>query len=354
MSVGADPRPGLRDIEVYDSPQLDVPVRLNTNECPHPLPEDFMDELAASIHDLPLHRYPDGQMRRLLADLAAATMHPVEGVWAANGSNEILTELLQAYGGPGRRAALFEPTYLLHSRLARLTHTEVERLALPSTFVLGDAEVAAVAASSPDVVFVCSPNNPTGNAQPLSAIAAIAETVPNALVIVDEAYGEFAPAASAQALIATNPNLAITRTFSKAFALAGARIGYLLAAPDVVANLHRVRLPYHLSSLTQTAGIVALRHREEASALLGAIRVQRDRISRELRAIPRVTVYPSDANFVLFVPPVDAVAVWQGLLDRGVLVRDLSHVVPNALRVTAGTEHETDRFLTAIKEVLAA
>lgn len=354
MTVGADPRPGLRDIEVYDSPQLDVPVRLNTNECPHPLPEDFMDELAASIHDLPLHRYPDGQMRRLLADLAAATMHPVEGVWAANGSNEILTELLQAYGGPGRRAAMFEPTYLLHSRLARLTHTEVERLALPSTFVLGDAEVAAVAASSPDVVFVCSPNNPTGNAQPLSAIAAIAETVPNALVIVDEAYGEFAPAASAQALIATNPNLAITRTFSKAFALAGARIGYLLAAPDVVANLHRVRLPYHLSSLTQTAGIVALRHREEASALLGAIRVQRDRISRELRAIPRVTVYPSDANFVLFVPPVDAVAVWQGLLDRGVLVRDLSHVVPNALRVTAGTEHETDRFLTAIKEVLAA
>jgi len=173
-------------------------------------------------------------------------------------------------------------------------------------------------------------------------------------VIVDEAYGEFAPAASAQALIATNPNIAITRTFSKAFALAGARIGYLLAAPAVVADLQRVRLPYHLSALTQTAGIVALRHREEASALLGAIRVQRDRISRELRTLPRVTVYPSDANFVLFVPPVDAGLVWQGLLDRGVLVRDLSAVVPNALRVTAGTEHEVDRFLTAIKEVLAA
>jgi histidinol-phosphate aminotransferase len=354
MSVGADPRPGLRDIEVYDSPQLDVPVRLNTNECPHPLPEDFMDELAAAIHDLPLHRYPDGQMRRLLADHAAASMHPVEGVWAANGSNEILTELLQAYGGPGRRAAVFEPTYLLHSRLARLTHTEVEHLALPSDFVLGDAEVAAVVASAPDVVFVCSPNNPTGNAQPLSAIVAMAKALPNALVIVDEAYGEFAPAASAQALIATNPNIAITRTFSKAFALAGARIGYLLAAPGVVADLHRVRLPYHLSALTQTAGIVALRHRDEASALLGAIRVQRDRISRELRTLPRVTVYPSDANFVLFVPPVDALAVWQGLLDRGVLVRDLSAVVPNALRVTAGAEHETDRFLTAIKEVLAA
>ena len=354
MSVGADPRPGLREIEVYDSPQLDVPVRLNTNECPHPLPEDFMKELAASVRDLPLNRYPDGQMRRLLADLATASMHPVDGVWAANGSNEVLTELLQAYGGPGRRAAVFEPTYLLHSRLARLTHTEVEPLALPDDFVLGDAEVASVVAAAPDVVFVCSPNNPTGNAQPLSAIVGIAQGLPNALVIVDEAYGEFAPAASAQALIATNPNIAITRTFSKAFALAGARIGYLLAAPEVVADLQRVRLPYHLSALTQTAGIVALRHREEASALLGAIRVQRDRISRELRALPRVTVYPSDANFVLFVPPVDAGLVWQGLLDRGVLVRDLSAVVPNALRVTAGTEHEVDRFLTAIKEVLAA
>jgi histidinol-phosphate aminotransferase len=354
MSVGAEPRPGLRDIEVYDSPQLDVPVRLNTNECPHPLPEDFMTELASTIRDLPLHRYPDGHMRRLRAELATASMHPVEGIWAANGSNEVLTELLQAYGGPGRRAAVFEPTYLLHARLARLTHTEVERLALPGDFVLGDAEVAAVIASAPNVVFVCSPNNPTGNAQPLSAIVGIAQGLPNALVIVDEAYGEFAPAASAQALIATYPNIAITRTFSKAFALAGARIGYLLSTPEVIADVERVRLPYHLSALTQTAGIVALHHREEASALLGAIRVQRDRISRELRTIPHVTVYPSDANFVLFVPPVDAGAVWQGLLDRGVLVRDLSAVVPNALRVTAGTEHETDQFLSAIKEVLAA
>jgi histidinol-phosphate aminotransferase len=354
VSVGAEPHPGLRDIEVYDSPQLDVPVRLNTNECPHPLPEDFMDELASTIRDLPLHRYPDGHMRRLLDDLAAASMHPVGGVWAANGSNEVLTELLQAYGGPGRRAAVFEPTYLLHSRLARLTHTEVERLALPGGFVLGDAEIAGVVAAAPDVVFVCSPNNPTGNAQPLSAIVGIAQGLPNALVIVDEAYGEFAPAASAQALIATNPNIAITRTFSKAFALAGARIGYVLAAPEVISDLERVRLPYHLSSLTQTAAVVALHHREEATALLGAIRVQRDRISRELRTIPRVTAYPSDANFVLFVPPVDAGAVWHGLLDRGVLVRDLSTVVPNALRVTAGTEHEVDQFLTAIKEVLAA
>ena len=353
MSVGAEPRPGLRALEPYESPQPDVPVRLNTNECPHPLPDAFLNELAAAVRELPLHRYPDGNMRRLLRELAATAMHPLEGVWAANGSNEILTQLLQAYGGPGRRAVVFEPTYLLHRRLCMLTYTEVEELRLDGGFELADAQVGAAIAAAPDIVFVCSPNNPTGNAQPLSSIVAIAQGLPDSLVIVDEAYGEFAPAGSAQALIAGNPNIAITRTFSKAFALAGARLGYALAAPAVIEDLRRVRLPYHLSALTQTAGLVALRHRGDASALLGAIRVQRDRITRELRSIAGVTVYPSDANFVLFVPPGNATDVWQALLDRGVLVRDLTAVVPNALRVTAGTEVETGRFLDAIKEVLA-
>jgi len=353
MSVGAEPRPGLRALEPYESPQPEVPVRLNTNECPHPLPDAFLNELAAAVRELPLHRYPDGNMRRLLRELAATAMHPLEGVWAANGSNEILTQLLQAYGGPGRRAVVFEPTYLLHRRLCMLTYTEVEELRLDGGFELADAQVGAAIAAAPDIVFVCSPNNPTGNAQPLSSIVAIAQGLPDSLVIVDEAYGEFAPAGSAQALIAGNPNIAITRTFSKAFALAGARLGYALAAPSVIEDLRRVRLPYHLSSLTQTAGLVALRHRGDASALLGAIRVQRDRITRELRSIAGVTVYPSDANFVLFVPPGNATDVWQALLDRGVLVRDLTAVVPNALRVTAGTEVETGRFLDAIREVLA-
>jgi histidinol-phosphate aminotransferase len=349
--MSAAPRQGLRDVEPYVSPQFDVPVRLNTNECPHPLPAGFVDELATAVRDLPLHRYPDGEMRRLREELAAASMHPIEGIWAANGSNEIITQLLQAYGGPGRRAVTFEPTYLLHSRLCWLTHTEVHRLALPAEYVLGEPQVAAAAEFTPDVAFVCSPNNPTGNAQPLSAIVALAETLPEALVIVDEAYGEFAPAGSAQALIASHPNIAVVRTFSKAFAMAGARLGYVLASPDVVGDLRRVRLPYHLSALTQAAGIAALHHREDASALLASVRVQRDRILRELRTM-ELRVFPSDANFVLFVCP-DAPAVWQALLDRGVLIRDMSGVVPDGLRVTAGTEHETDRFLAVLKEVLA-
>ena len=350
--TGAEPRAGLRDVAPYVSPQLDVVARLNTNECPHPLPEGYFRELAHAVQDLPLHRYPDQQMSRLRDELAAATGHTHDGVWVANGSNEVLTQLLQAYGGPGRRAAVFEPTYLLHGRLCWLTHTEIERLALPDGFVLGTDQVDEVVGAAPEILFVCSPNNPTGNAQPVEAVRAIAERLPASLVIVDEAYGEFSPRTTALPLVETHPNVAVVRTFSKAFALAGARIGYVLAAPDVVGDLQRVRLPYHLSALTQAAAIVALRHRPEALDLLGAIAEQRDRIGEELTAMPGVTAYPSDANFVLFVPEAPAGEVWQGLLDRGVLVRDMINVVPNALRVTAGAEHEVDLFLKALKEVL--
>lgn len=350
--TGAEPRPGLRDVEPYVSPQLDVAARLNTNECPHPLPESFFDDLAEAVRDLPLHRYPDGQMTRLREELADVAEHPVDGTWAANGSNEILLELLQAYGGPGRRALTFEPTYLLHSRLCWLTQTEVERRRLPDDFVMGDAQVDDAADAAPDVVFVCSPNNPTGNVQPTSVVAALAERLPQALVVVDEAYVEFG-GESALPLVSTHPNVAVVRTFSKAFALAGARIGYALAAPDVVGDLQRVRLPYHASALTQAAGLAALRHRNDALAILDAIRTQRDRIAEALGAIDGVTVYPSDANFVLFVPPGDAVELWRRLLDRGVLVRDMTSVVPNALRVTAGAEHEVDLFLKATDEELS-
>ncbi|MGE5227004.1 MAG: histidinol-phosphate transaminase [Planctomycetaceae bacterium] len=350
--TGPQPRPGLRDVAPYVSPQLDVAARLNTNECPHRLPEDFFAELAQAVRDLPLHRYPDGQMTRLREQLAALHGHDLEGTWAANGSNEVLTQLLQAYGGPGRRALTFEPTYLLHTRLAWLTQTDPVRLTLPPDFRLTQAEVAQAVAAAPDVVFVCSPNNPTGNVQPVEAVRALAEALPSALVIVDEAYGEFAPSATALPLVAEHPNVAVVRTFSKAFAMAGARIGYVLTSPPVVEDLQRVRLPYHLSSLSQAAGIAALRHRAEALAILDAVRAQRDRIAGALDAMPGVSVHPSDANFVLFVPPVDAGLVWQGLLDQGVLVRDLRDVVPNALRVTAGAEHEVDLFLKALEEVL--
>jgi histidinol-phosphate aminotransferase len=346
----ATPRPGLRDVPPYDSPQLDVVARLNTNECPYPLPEAFVDELASSMRTLGLNRYPDGQMTELRRAIAASVGHPFEGTWTANGSNEILTELLSAYGGPDRRAALFEPTYVLHSRLSWLTRTQVVSLRLEPPWELASHDVAAAVDARPDVVFVCSPNNPTGNAQPVEVIAALASDT-DALVIVDEAYVEFG-GRTALPLVAGHPNVVVVRTFSKAFALAGARIGYALAAPEVVQDLQRVRLPYHLSALSQAAGIAALHHAPEAEGILSLIRDERDRIVRELRATPEITVYPSDANFVLFVPERPAAEVWGGLLERGVLVRDLSSVVPNALRVTAGTPHEVDLFLKSLEEVL--
>jgi histidinol-phosphate aminotransferase len=349
----AEPRAGVREVDPYVSPQLDVSARLNTNECPTPLPDGFSDDLARSVRELPLNRYPDGQMTRLREALADHHGHRFEGTWAANGSNEVLAELLLAYGGPGQTAVVFEPTYQLHSRLSWITHCDLVQLRLKDPYVLDHVSIAEAAGAGPDVVFVCSPNNPTGNAQPLEQIASLAERTA-ALVIVDEAYIEFG-GESALKLVADQPNVAVVRTFSKAFAMAGARLGYVLTSPEVVADLQRVRLPYHVSALTQTAGIVALRHTGEAMSLLEPIRAQRDRISRELRSLGGVTVFPSDANFVLFVPPSphDARQVWQELLDRGVLVRDLTAVVPNALRVTAGAEHEVDLFLTSLREVLS-
>jgi histidinol-phosphate aminotransferase len=351
VNASASPRPGLREVGPYESPQLEVAVRLNANECPLPLPAAFSEDLAAAVRELALHRYPDGQMRALREALSARSGHPAEGIWPANGSNEVLTQLLQAYGGAGRRAAVFEPTYLLHRRLCWLTQTDIAERRLEPPFRIGPVDLEWISEVAPDVVFVCSPNNPTGNAQPLETIAGLAGST-RALVIVDEAYVDFG-GETALPLVAEHPNLAVVRTFSKAFALAGARIGYVLAAPAVVEDLQRVRLPYHLSALTQAAGVTALRHTDEAAASTAAIRDERDRIVRVLSGIDGVTVFPSQANFVLFQPLGDAKAVWQRLLDRGVLVRDLTGVVPNALRVTAGTAHEVDLFLKSLEEVLA-
>lgn len=350
MTPAPTPRLGLREVAPYRSPQPAATARLNTNECPVPLPDGFAEELADEVASLPLNRYPDGQMTRLREELATSVGHPFEGTWAANGSNEILTQLLQAYAGAGRRAAVFEPTYLLHSRIAWLTQTDTVSLTLDAGFSLSEERVSAALGAETDVVFVCSPNNPTGNAQPVDAVASLAART-EALVIVDEAYIEFG-GSTCLPLVADHPNVVVTRTMSKAFALAGARIGYALASPTVVEDLQRVRLPYHLSAITQAAGVAAIRHAKEAMAILDAIRHERDRILEALPAMPGVTVYPSDANFVLFVPSIPAARVWRGLVDRGVLIRDLSSVVPNALRVTAGTTEEVDLFLSALEEVL--
>ena len=349
-------RDDLRGLAPYGAPQLDVPVRLNTNENPHPPPESVVAETAAAAADVARHlnRYPDREAAALRADLARYLGHGLDAaqVWAANGSNEVLQQLLQAFGGPGRVALGFEPSYSMHRLIARATATGWVAENRRADFTVDpDEAAAAVRRHQPSLVFLCSPNNPTATVLPLEVVDAVCGCAPG-VVVVDEAYAEFARAgvASALALLPRHDRLVVTRTMSKAFALAGARIGYLAAHPAVVDALRLVRLPYHLSALTQAVARVALAHHGELLATVGAVKAERDRIVAALRA-RGLPVADSDANFVLFGGFGDQRAVWQGLLDRGVLVRDVG--LAGWLRVTAGLPAEADAFLSALDKVLA-
>lgn len=352
-------RPDLRGRSPYGAPQLDVAVRLNTNENSYPVPSEVAAAITAAVADLAtgLNRYPDREAVRLRQDLARwLTEHtgvPVttDQVWAANGSNEVLAQLVQAFAGPGRVALGFTPGYSMHpiiSRTMGTTWVDGHRGSVTGPFDLSAASVLAqIREARPDVVFLCSPNNPTGTALPLSVVEAVCREPGERLVVVDEAYAEFARAGtrSAVTLLADHPTLVVTRTMSKAFALAGGRVGYLAAAPEVLDALRLVRLPYHLSSPTQAIARAALARREELLAEVAALVRQRDRLVVDLDRLGYPPV-PSDANFVLFGGLADAPRTWQALLDRGVLIRDVG--VSHHLRVTAGTEAETSAFLAAL------
>jgi histidinol-phosphate aminotransferase len=354
-------RQDLRGRSPYGAPQLDVPVRLNTNENPHPPSPALVADVAGrvAVAAAAMNRYPDRDAEPLRADLAAylarTTGAPVAmaQVWAANGSNEVLQQLLQAFGGPARRALAFEPTYSMHRLISEGTGTAYLGLPRAPDVPLDVPEVvAAIAEHRPDVVFLCSPNNPTGAALDPGVVAAAYDAVVDTgagMVVVDEAYAEFSHRPSAIGLLAGRPRLVVTRTMSKAFAFAGARLGYLAADPAVIDALLLVRLPYHLSTITQAAARAALAHAEELLASVEAVKRQRDRMIAVLATLGLETV-ASDANFLLVGRFDDQRATWQALLDRGVLVRDVG--LPGWLRVSAGTEAETTAFLTAIKDVL--
>ena len=349
-------RPGVAAMEGYHSPQVDVDVRLNTNESPIPPPAAFTEAVAAAVADQPWHRYPDRgavALRRALAD-----GHGVDpgGVFAANGSNEVLQSLFLAYGGHGRSAAIFEPTYAMYAQIAGTTGTRVvrgtrgddHRLDLGGVLALVDAE-------RPDLVFLCSPNNPTGTVDPLDLVAEVVDAAAGygGLVVVDEAYGQFAEA-SAATLLADDRPLVVSRTFSKTWAMAGVRLGYLLAPAWCVAELEKVALPYHLDSLKQAVGVLALGHADAMADRVATLVAERERLAAAL-ADMAVTAWPSQANFVLFRPEArPGSEVWQALLDRSVLVRDFTTMpgVEGCLRVTVGTRRENDRFLDALREAL--
>jgi histidinol-phosphate aminotransferase len=348
-------RPDLDAVAPYVSPQRPAKYRMNTNESPYPPPRELVDEVAEEIKAVALNRYPNRDATDLVDAIADHVGWPREGLWVANGSNEVFLHLFLAFGGPDRRALTFEPTYSLHSLIPRIAGTRVLQLPRDEFFAVDvDAAVDSIERERPSAVIVCSPNNPTGGCEPVEAVHALLAHAPG-IVVVDEAYAEFAdPSDSVIPLLDENPRLVVMKTFSKAWRLAGVRIGYMLAAPELVSEMARVRLPYHLSAITQIIGRAALRHSTETLALASAIARERDRISLELDAMGVIT-FPSDANFVLFKVD-DPDEIWQALLSRGVLVRNYANApgLEGCLRVTAGLPEETDAFLAAMKEALDA
>ncbi|MEW2392772.1 histidinol-phosphate transaminase [Streptomyces venezuelae] len=353
-------RDELRGKSPYGAPQLDVPVRLNTNENPYPLPEPLVERIAERVREAArdLNRYPDRDAVELRTELARYLTrtggHEVTRahVWAANGSNEVIQQLLQTFGGPGRTAIGFEPSYSMHGLIARGTGTGWISGPRHDDFTIDvDAATRAIAEHRPDVVFITTPNNPTGNAVPADAVLALYEAAQAAkpsLVVIDEAYVEFSHGDSLLPLIEGRPNLVVSRTMSKAFGAAGLRLGYLAADPAVVDAVQLVRLPYHLSAVTQATALAALEHTDTLLKYVEQLKGERDRIVTELRAMG-YEVTDSDANFVQFGRFPDSHEVWRRILDRGVLVRD--NGVPGWLRVSTGTPDENDAFLDAVREL---
>jgi len=346
-------RADLALFDGYHSPQVDVAVRLNTNESPFPPPQAWLEALHDGLAAIPFHRYPDRKATALRAALAESHGVAPEQVFAANGSNEALLVLCLAYAGAGRAVAVFDPTYALHSHIARVTGADVRVGRRDDEFRLDPAEVDRLLAGRPDVTFLCSPNNPTGRAEPRAAVDDVLGRVPG-LLVVDEAYGQFAPW-SAMELVGDDVPLVVVRTYSKTWSMAAARLGYLVGPAALVAELEKVALPYHLDAVKQVAGRLALRFRSEMEARVATIVEERGRVAAALADLP-VDAWPSDANFILFRPRQrEGRDVWQGLLERSVLVRDCSAwpALDGCLRVTIGTPDENRSFLAALREVLA-
>jgi histidinol-phosphate aminotransferase len=347
-------RSDLRGLSPYGAPQLEVPIQLNVNENTHGIPEsvalDIVTRTAEAV--LKLNRYPDREFLELRQGFAQYLGHGLTSaqIWSANGSNEVLLHLFQAFGGPGRKALSFGPTYSMYPNIARTSITDYLELPRPADYVLSADYVSqSIAEQKPDIVILCTPNNPTGTGMALEVIAAAYEAFDGVLV-VDEAYAEFSDQPSALSLLAGRPRLAISRTMSKAFAFAGARVGYLAADQSMIDALRLVRLPYHLSALTQAAASAALAHAPTMLATVSQIIEQRKRIEAQAASLG-LTAHASEANFVLLAGISDPQAVFEALLERGVLIRNVG--LPNTLRVTAGTEAETTRLLAELALVLS-
>ena len=348
-------RDELRGFEPYGAPQMRDVICLNVNENPYPPSPALADKFAEAVRAVAtsLNRYPDREAIELRTALASYLGHGLAAanVWAANGSNEVMLHILQAFGGPGRKVLSFAPTYSMYPEYARDTHTEWIAGLRESDFTIDSKRaVALIEAEQPDVVLLTSPNNPTGTALPLATLDAICQVSPG-VVVTDEAYAEFRREGtpSALELLPTYRRLLVSRTMSKAFAFAGGRLGYVAADPAIIDALRIVRLPYHLSAVTQAVALAAIQDSDELLANVAEIRTTRDALVEWLRAHD-LQVAESDANFVMFGTFADRHAVWQGLVDRGVLIRETGPA--GWLRVSVGTPAEIETFYRALQEVL--
>ena len=369
-------RDDLRELSGYHSPQVSVKVRLNTNESPIAPPAEFVEAVTAAVSDVQWNRYPDRTATALREDIAALHNVSADNVFVANGSNEVLQTLLLAYSGAGRKVVTFEPTYQLHSHIARISGATVVSGNRNADFTLDAAEVRRVCTQhQPSVTFLCSPNNPTGRVESPEVVQAAIESTPG-IVLVDEAYAQFSPH-SALSLVREDARVAVSRTYSKTWSMAAARLGYLIAPKWMIADLESVALPYRVDALKQAAGRAALRHVAQMEAAVREVVTQRERLVAAMSKLP-LTVWPSQANFILFRPAGAGVgarssagsgsggasgksvsagrALWQALLDQSVLVRDCSSWdgLTDCLRVTVGTAEENDAFLTALQTALQA
>ncbi len=352
-------RDELKNVSAYGAPQIDVPVKLNTNENPYSPPSALVDAIAKNVAAIgsKLNRYPDRDAVALRSGLA----HYINGdtgvsvskdqIWAANGSNEIMLQILQAFGGPGRKALTFSPTYSMYAEYARDTNTEFVAVARREDFsVDADLIVSAMTIHRPNVIFLASPNNPTGTAMDLEVLDVVLKAAPNTIIVVDEAYAEFRRngVQSVVTRVSKYPNLVVTRTMSKAFAMAGVRLGYLVSSMEMVAALQLVRLPYHLSSVTQVVASTALEFAGELQKDLEQIRLSRDEFVN-WAAQNGFETTQSDANFVLLGQFSDRHAAWLALVDRGVLVREVGP--DHWLRITIGTASEMEVLKKVLLEV---
>lgn len=345
-------RDDLAQERPYGAPQLEVPVALNVNENTHPLPAALAQALGINLAKTfgRLNRYPDREFIELRAAMAGYLGHGLtpENIWAANGSNEVLLQLFMAFGGAGRCALNFAPSYSMYGNLALITATRFESVSRGVDFELSERDaIDAIVRHNPSITLICNPNNPTGTLLPLATIAATARAT-EGIVVVDEAYAEFADMESALTLMDSHPNLVISRTMSKAFSFAGVRVGYLAAHPAVVDALRIVRLPYHLSALTQAAALTGFEFSKEMLATVSDIRLERERLRGELIRLG-LKPFDSAANFLLVAGFKNPQDTFEKLLAKGVLVRNVG--IKDTLRITVGTAAENDAVIAALASI---